>query len=304
MNLPYVSQLVRIRRWLAGNFTQIPNNLIRNPDLSSKSLGVIVYLLSLPPGFRISLKGLCKVRKEGEAAMRTAIQELERLNYMMIVHERSNSGRFIGSRWIVSDEPIMDWAPYLENPVVDSQVLEKPAVESQGHTNTKVLEKNTNFKTTTNSQLDSLPQPCEVNHGPDEETWLWLCQKLTIEPEKARQDCAGLSAAMAMDILAEVVERGRQGSIRTTASQFLSSLLGKAREGKFKLSAGTALRKDIPRLIQQQKALQAIAPKATLPAEDEPVMNIAQRKEKLRELRETLLRGPLTRPTIPTEAAH
>ena len=61
--------------------------------------------------------------------MRTAIQELERLNYMMIVRERSDSGRFIGSRWIVSDEPIMDWAPYLENPVVDSQVLEKPAGE-------------------------------------------------------------------------------------------------------------------------------------------------------------------------------
>jgi hypothetical protein len=184
VNLPYVSQLVRIRRRLAGNFTQIPNNLIRNPDLSAKSLGVIVYLLSLPPGFRISLQGLCKARKEGEAAMRTAIQELERLNYMMIVRERSDSGRFIGSRWIVSDEPIMDWAPYLENPVVDSQVLEKPAGEPRTY-NTKVLEKNTKFKTTTNSQLDSLPQLCEVNHGLDEETWLWLSEACNRTGESA-----------------------------------------------------------------------------------------------------------------------
>jgi hypothetical protein len=292
VNLPYISQLVRIRRCLAKNFTQIPNDLIRNPNLSSKSLGVIVYLLSLPPGFRISLKGLCKARKEGEAAMRTAIQELERLNYMMIVHERSNSGRFIGSRWIVSDEPIMNWAQYLENPVVDGQVLENPVMEGQRHTNTEVLEKSTNLKTTTDSQLDSLPQLCEINHGLDQEIWLWLCQTLAIEPEKARQDCEGLSAAMAMDILAEVIECKRQGTVRTTASQFLFSMLHKARKGKFKLSAGTALRKDIPRLIQQQKALQAIAPKSTLPAEDELVMGIEQRREKLRQLRETLLSPP------------
>lgn len=49
-----------------GNFTQIPNALIRNDEISSKSLGVIVHLLSLPPGFRISIEFLCKARKEGK----------------------------------------------------------------------------------------------------------------------------------------------------------------------------------------------------------------------------------------------
>ena len=98
------SQLLIVRRRHAGNFTQIPNSLIRNEHLSLKALGVIVHLLSLPPGYRISLEGLCAARKEGETAMRTAIQQLESLNYMRIVRDRSASGRFIQSRWIVSDD--------------------------------------------------------------------------------------------------------------------------------------------------------------------------------------------------------
>ena len=130
------SQLLIVRRRHAGNFTQIPNSLIRNEHLSLKALGVIVHLLSLPPGYRISLEGLCAARKEGETAMRTAIQQLESLNYMRIVRDRSASGRFIQSRWIVSDEPIVDWAPHLENPRVEEPVLDQPVQGDQGATNT------------------------------------------------------------------------------------------------------------------------------------------------------------------------
>lgn len=53
--------------------------------------------------------------------MRSAIQQLERLNYMRIVRERSASGRFIHSKWIVSDEPIVDWAHTLKTHVWKSQ---------------------------------------------------------------------------------------------------------------------------------------------------------------------------------------
>ncbi len=62
------SRLLIVRRRHTGNFTQIPNSLIRNEHLSLKALGVIVHLLSLPPGYRISLEGLCAARKEGETA--------------------------------------------------------------------------------------------------------------------------------------------------------------------------------------------------------------------------------------------
>lgn len=284
------SLLVLIRRRLTGKFTQIPNDLIRNSALSSKVLGVIVYLLCLPPNFRISLEGLCRARNEGETAMRTAIQQLERLNYMKIVRERSESGRFVRSRWIVSDEPILDWAPYLGNSAVEERAQDQPTLDDQGPTNTKFVEIPMNFETTTTPPPHSVSNLPEIGSEADEEIWLWLCQKLTIEPQKARQDCAGLSAAVAMDVLAEVVECKRQGGIRKSVPQFMSSLLRKAREGTFNLSAGASLRKAIPQILQNQKALHAAAAAPPFLPDAVPAMTIAERREKLRQVRNELAR--------------
>ena len=238
------SQLLIVRRRHMGNFTQIPNALIRNDELSSKSLGVIVHLLSLPPGFRISIEFLCKARKEGETAMRSAIQQLERLNYIRIVRERSASGRFIHSKWIVSDEPIVDWAPHLENPRVEEPVLDQPVQGDQGATNTVFVETLDSSKTTTGPEdtpPDTDESPTLIMDEGDEECWLWLCQKLSLEPQKTRDQCAGLPTAVALDVLTEVLECKRQNSIRKTIPQFLASLLRRAREGKFSLSAGSEL---------------------------------------------------------------
>ena len=172
------SQLLIVRRRHAGNFTQIPNSLIRNEHLSLKALGVIVHLLSLPPGYRISLEGLCAVRKEGETAMRTAIKQLESLNYMRIVRDRSASGQFIQSRWIVSDEPIVDWAPHLENPRVEEPVLDQPVQGDQGTTNTGFKETLDSSKTTTTGPEDTPPETDEslplIMDEADEECWLSL----------------------------------------------------------------------------------------------------------------------------------
>lgn len=287
------SQLLIVRRRHAGNFTQIPNTLIRNPELGSKSLGVIVHLLSLPPGFRISLESLCRARKEGETAMRTAIQQLEKLGYMRIVRERAASGQFIHSRWIVSDEPIVDWAPYLENPAMEEPALDQPDQGDQGTTNTESVEirKNSNTSTTPYQQpLAAVALPLEISDEGDQECWLWLCEKLSIDPEKTRDDCAGLGASTAIDVLAEIVECKHQGGIRKSIPQFMSSLLRKAREGKFSLSAGAALRKNLLQIIRRQKALEAVVKPTPVETGTEPPMDRAQQRERLRQLREELAR--------------
>lgn len=222
--------------------------------------------------------------------MRTAIQQLEKLNYMKIVRDRSGSGRFVRSRWIVSDEPIVDWAPYLENPAVEKRGQEHPAVDDQGPTNTGFVEIRKDSETTTTPTLQAASDLPEFENDAHEDTWLWLCQKLSIEPQKTRQDCAGLSAVVAMDVLAEVLECKRQGGIRKSVPQFMSSLLRKARAGTFNLSAGATLRKDIPQILQKQKALQAAATASPFALHREPSMTIAERREKLRQLRDKLAR--------------
>lgn len=286
------SQLLIVRRRHTGNFTQIPNALIRNDELSSKSLGVIVHLLSLPPGFRISIEFLCKARNEGETAMRSAIQQLERLNYMRIVRERAASGRFIHSKWIVSDEPIVDWAPHLENPRVEEPVLDHPVQGDQGATNTVFLEKLDLSKTTTTGPEDTPPEtdesPTLIMDEADEECWLWLCQKLSLEPQKTRDQCTGLSTSVALDVLAEVLECKRQNSIRKTVPQFLASLLRRAREGKFTLSAGSELRRDLRQIIRRQRAVEAAAESTQAIVTDRPAVDRAQARERLQQMRDEL----------------
>lgn len=288
------SQLLIVRRRHAGNFTQIPNSLIRNEHLSLKALGVIVHLLSLPPGYRISLEGLCAARKEGETAMRTAIQQLESLNYMRIVRDRSASGRFIQSRWIVSDEPIVDWAPHLENPRVEEPVLDQPVQGDQGATNTGFKETLDSSKTTTTGPEGTPPDPDEspaliVDEG-DEECWLWLCQKLSLEPQRTRDQCTGLSTSVALDVLAEVLECKRQNSIRKTVPQFLASLLRRAREGNFSLSAGSELRRDLRLIIRRQQAVENAAKPAPVRAADKPENGSSTGREEFQRMRDQLTR--------------
>lgn len=300
------SQLLIVRRRHAGNFTQIPNSLIRNEHLSLKALGVIVHLLSLPPGYRISLEGLCAVRKEGETAMRTAIKQLENLNYMRIVRDRSASGQFIQSRWIVSDEPIVDWAPHLENPRVEEPVLDHPVQGDQGATNTGFKETLDSSKTTATGPGDTPPEtdesPALIMDEADEECWLWLCHKLSLEPQKTRNQCAGLPASAALDVLAEVLECKRQNSIRKTVPQFLASLLRRARQGKFSLSAGSVLRRDLRQIIRRQRAVEAAAEPTQAIVTDRPVVDRARARERLQQMRDELAKKART-PAMPRGTA-
>ncbi|MCG9039912.1 hypothetical protein [Laribacter hongkongensis] len=300
------SRLLIVRRRHAGNFTQIPNSLIRNEHLSLKALGVIVHLLSLPPGYRISLEGLCAVRKEGETAMRTAIKQLESLNYMRIVRDRSASGQFIQSRWIVSDEPIVDWAPHLENPRVEEPVLDQPVQGDQGATNTVFVETLNSSKTTTTEPEASRPDTDKssalILDERDEECWLWLCQKLSLEPQKTLDQFAGLPIAVALDVLAEVLECKRQNSIRKTVPQFLASLLRRAREGKFTLSAGSELRRDLRQIIRRQRAVEAAVEPAQTIETDRPSVDMAQVRERVQRMRDELAKKAQT-PVMPRGTA-
>lgn len=282
----HASQLVLIRRRLTGDFTQIPNSLIRDKAMSWKSLGLIIYLLSLPAArYHVSLERLCAAKLDGEAAVRSAIKQLESLGYMKIIRERSTKGRYVRSRWLVSDHPIEDWAPYLENPVVDKPAQDRPAMSDPGTTNTGFVEIRENTITTTPTAPAALLQ---IADGIDKEMWSWLCQKISIDPDKALHDSSGLDPSLALDVLAEVYQRKVQGGIQKTVPQFLASLLHKARAGKFNLAAGTDIRKELPEILQRQHARQRIEAAALESANAAPPRNGISPQEHIRRAREIL----------------
>lgn len=55
-------------------FTVLSNGFIRDKNLSNRALGLLTFMLSLPPNWDYSIAGLTKVRKEGYEAIKNTIK--------------------------------------------------------------------------------------------------------------------------------------------------------------------------------------------------------------------------------------
>jgi len=132
---------VIVRRKVRANFTVLDNALILDQRLSWKALGLLTYLLSLPPNFRLRLSHLSSLRPTGRDATRAGLRELEETGYLSISIERHVSGRFSATTWCVSDAPatpvLKPSSPRTENPYPAKPVPEKPITENPTLTSTK-----------------------------------------------------------------------------------------------------------------------------------------------------------------------
>ncbi|CAI3792298.1 hypothetical protein DBADOPDK_00446 [Pseudomonas sp. MM223] len=147
-----------VKRKVSSHFTIIPNDVISDQNLSWKSLGLLVKLLSLPPGYPyLTMESLSKKNGTGAAATRSGLHELETAGYLSIERTHDSRGRFAKTVWHISDEPSerADSAPYRENPNMDKPKTDKPNPDKQVHINTKQTIRPKNKKTTTS--LDSAP---------------------------------------------------------------------------------------------------------------------------------------------------
>jgi ribonuclease D len=225
--------------------------------------------------------------------MRTAIQQLESLNYMRIVRDRSASGQFIQSRWIVSDEPIVDWAPHLENPRVEEPVLDQPVQGDQGATNTGFKETLDSSKTTTTGPEDTPPDtdesPALIMDEGMKSAGCGCAKSYHSNPKDAGSmhgslhlrstRCFGRSPRM---------QAPKQHPEDCPPIPCL--LLRRAREGKFSLSAGSELRRDLRQIIRRQRAVEAAAEPAQTIETDRPAVDRAQARERLQQMRDELAR--------------
>jgi hypothetical protein len=88
------------------NYTQIPNNLLRNPNISGKGKTILSILLSNKSGWTSYITKLKSMMKEGEDAIRNGIKELEKYGYLCRVRYRDkNTKTWVGSFWAYTDIP-------------------------------------------------------------------------------------------------------------------------------------------------------------------------------------------------------
>lgn len=76
------------------HFTQIPNTWIRDKRLSYKAKGLLTYILSHAAGYELTVEQIIEDSADGESAVRTGINELEKCGYL--VRQRRRSGNRLG----------------------------------------------------------------------------------------------------------------------------------------------------------------------------------------------------------------
>jgi len=112
------------------NFTQVPNDLLRNPDISGKAKALLCILLSNKDGWVSYITALRQVMKEAEGAIRSAISELEEHRYLMRVRYRTkDTKKWVGSFWVYSDTPGV-WDLQEQEHIMHEQELEMVVPEN------------------------------------------------------------------------------------------------------------------------------------------------------------------------------
>lgn len=97
------SGVIHVRTRLTADFTVISNALAQRRG-SAVTIGVAVYILSLPSGSIVSISALCAHFTEGEILISRALRELEAAGYLERRRERTPSGQ-IRTRTYFYDVP-------------------------------------------------------------------------------------------------------------------------------------------------------------------------------------------------------
>lgn len=113
------------------NFTQIPNSLLRNPNVSAKAKTILSILLSNKEGWHSCMSSFLKMMKEGKDAIQSGVQELEEYHYLLRIKYRDKKSKiWKGSFWAYTDTPgkfeIQEHISFLDKKGLEIELLNKP----------------------------------------------------------------------------------------------------------------------------------------------------------------------------------
>lgn len=224
-----MGETVIVRRRVESNFTTLPNELIRDNRLSWKAMGLLVYLLAHPANFRLNLVYLARQRPSGRDATRSALRELEAAGYVRIERSHDSRGRFSTTTWMVSQtpdfrpDPPCSEKPHTVNPARENPKLESPASDKPTLISTEVEQELIRERTTTTRlPFELLKRP----GGLADKDWASIETAL-----------AGVTVEVAQELLSELRQAIKAGTIKTTPLRWFHGVMRRYREGLFVPSA-------------------------------------------------------------------
>lgn len=171
---------------LRKNFTVMSNHHLQNKALSLKAKGLLSYMLSLPDDWDYSIGGLAANNKEGRAAVRSTLVELEQAGYLIRRQHRTAEGGFAGNQYIVYEIPQVNGEsePVCENcttgeedaPLCGFAPADNPSAENPPSGNRTQL--NTNLLSTNLLSTNLQNTPISPKRGKGRKTVDPLSEKL------------------------------------------------------------------------------------------------------------------------------
>lgn len=97
---------MRIIQGEGGAYKAVRLHAVENDrKLSWKAVGLLLYLVSRPPGWKLFRLDLQKRHSDGRDGVLTGLKELKEGGYLRILEERSTKGQFLPAIWIVAEIP-------------------------------------------------------------------------------------------------------------------------------------------------------------------------------------------------------
>ena len=89
-----------------SRFTVLADSIMKDPRLSLREIGLLAVMLALPDDWKFSIAGLASICKDGQSAVRKAVQTLEACGYVVRTTGKDPKTNLRRVEYIVYEEPI------------------------------------------------------------------------------------------------------------------------------------------------------------------------------------------------------
>lgn len=113
---------MRIKKQYQKGFTTVDNLVLNDTNLSWKAKGLFVYLWSQADEWDFYETEVAKHSTDKVGSLKSGLKELEQQGYLKRKRTRDEKGKFIGNKWILSDNPMFK-NPTLDNPMLENHTL-------------------------------------------------------------------------------------------------------------------------------------------------------------------------------------
>lgn len=98
---------MRIIQGEGGAYKAVRLHAVENDrKLSWKAVGLLLYLISRPPGWDVTMSDLYRRHSDGKSSVHAAKKELIEGGYVRVLGPRTDEGLFSSGDWVVLEKPL------------------------------------------------------------------------------------------------------------------------------------------------------------------------------------------------------